>query len=172
MQKNIQTILDEQAGVPNVNEIKQFLKYTDNKTGPGFYDPHSKYLEKKAPGPIFSTHFLKNELEVKPPISTDELEFLVMGHGNLSRKVNQAKDQIKDFLSLNIMKNGKQIKLKGDNALTSRPMNQTMGSVEMQSPTGAITKSVKNSNFQGPNFFIGKKDERPPAKPGDLVANA
>lgn len=87
MQKNIQTILDEQAGVPNAGDIKSFLKYTDNRTGPGFYDPNSKYLEKKAPGAIFSTHFLKSELDGKAPISTDELQFLIMGNGNMSQKV-------------------------------------------------------------------------------------
>lgn len=78
--------------MPNASEIKEFLKYTDNKTGPGFYDPHSKYLDKKAPGAIFSTHFLKNEMAPKEPISTEELQFLVMGSGNMSQKVNQAKN--------------------------------------------------------------------------------
>jgi len=92
MQKNIQSILDEQAGVPNPSEIKAFLKYTDNKTGPGFYDPHSKYLDRKAPGAVFSTHFLKNELEGRQPMSTEELQFLVMGNGNMSQKVSQAKN--------------------------------------------------------------------------------
>lgn len=92
MQKNIQSILDEQAGVPNLNEIKAFLKYTDNKTGPGFYDPHSNYLDKKAPGAVFSTHFLKNEQEPRPSISAEELQFLIMGSGNMSQKVSQARD--------------------------------------------------------------------------------
>lgn len=86
MQRNIQNILDEQAGVPNTNDYKSFLVYTDNKTGPGFYDPHSKYLEKKAPSARFPTVFLKDENG--KPISTEELQFLVMGDGNLARKVN------------------------------------------------------------------------------------
>lgn len=59
------------------------------------------------------------------------------------------------------MRNGKQLKLKGDNALTSRPMNNTINAVKMHSPTGNPTKSVKNSAFK-PNLFLGKKDERLP----------
>jgi hypothetical protein len=60
------------------------------------------------------------------------------------------------------MKNGKHIKLKGDVALTQRPMNNTVDQVGMLSPTAPPTKSVKNSAKRGASLFVGKKDDKTP----------
>ena len=90
MQRNIQNILDEQAGIPSSQDYKSFLIYTDNKTGPGFYDPHSKWLDKKSPSARFPT--VEIDRPTDKPISTEELQFIIMGDGNLARKVSQAND--------------------------------------------------------------------------------
>lgn len=60
------------------------------------------------------------------------------------------------------MKNGKQIKLKGDVAQTQRPMNNTVDQVGMLSPAAPPIKSVKNSAKRGASLFVGKKDDRTP----------
>ena len=105
--------------MPSSNDYKSFLVYTDNKTGPGFYDPHSKYLDKKSPSATFPTVMI-SDLTKGKNISTEELQFLIMGDGNMARKVNQAQGQIKDYLSKKISVNGKEIEIKGEPALSSR----------------------------------------------------
>jgi hypothetical protein len=162
MQRNIQSILDEQAGVPSSYDYKSFLVYTDNKTGPGFYDPHSKYLDKKSPSATFPSINLSDLKKGK--ISTEELQFLIMGDGNMARKVTQAKDQIKDYLSKKISVNGKEIEIKGEPALTSRqPTSKQFNTIDVQNSgyrqSDFVSKSVKNSANRG-GVFTKKRDSQ------------
>lgn len=146
MQRNIQSILDEQAGVPNVHDHKSFLVYTDNKTGPGFYDPFTKYLQKGSPSARFPTVFDKDMFNERN-ISGGELADLIMGKGNMVRKVNAVQHQIKEYLSNKVAANGKQIMIKNEDEETMLKMNRMNHTIDAINRGSKImpSKSAKNS---------------------------
>lgn len=156
MQRNIQSILDEQAGVPNVGDQKSFLVYTDNKTGPGFYDPFTKYLQKGSPSARFPTVFDRAAFSEKK-ISGGELADLIMGHGNMVQKVNAAQHQIKEYLSNRVAAQGKQLLIKGEDEEVLLKMNHTIDAINRG--RAMPSKSVKNSQSKVSIFSNGQRTD-------------
>ena len=80
---------------------KSFLVYTDNRIGPGYYEPNLDYHLKKAPRPLVSKTKRSSLIDYQPAkkITIAELGDLMTGPGNMARKMKAAENQIKEYLS-------------------------------------------------------------------------